>query len=213
MPLAGIRCKFTAMLMADCRPNSIARPAAAKRDERVLVAHGVAQRAQHDEGEQRDQHQAEHDAEFLGRDREDEVGVAVGQDALDGALARAAAEPAAAHEAIRAPCRSGRCRRRTGSRKRSMRARHVREQRDRRRRGRPRRRRRARRPRSGAGRPGRTARPRPARPAWSGRSRAAARAPVTATKQQGERDRVRRHVRPPRRFAEQPGDQDRRRRA
>ena len=36
-----------------------------------------------------DQDQAEHDAELLGRDREDEVGVALGQDALDGALARA----------------------------------------------------------------------------------------------------------------------------
>ena len=48
--------------------------------------------------EQRDQHEAEHDAEFLGRDREDEVGVAVGQDALHRALARPAAEPAAAHE-------------------------------------------------------------------------------------------------------------------
>src|SRR5262245_40221965 len=31
MPLAGMRCIFTAMLMADCRPNNIAIPAAAKR--------------------------------------------------------------------------------------------------------------------------------------------------------------------------------------
>ena len=31
MPLAGIRCKFTAMLMADCNPNRTARPATAKR--------------------------------------------------------------------------------------------------------------------------------------------------------------------------------------
>ena len=45
-----------------------------------------------------DQHKAEHDAELLRRDREHEVGMAVGQDALDGALARPAAEPAAAHE-------------------------------------------------------------------------------------------------------------------
>src|SRR5262245_39847873 len=31
MPLAGMRCIFTAMLMADCRPNNIAMPAAPKR--------------------------------------------------------------------------------------------------------------------------------------------------------------------------------------
>ena len=42
--------------------------------------------------------EAKHDAELLRRDREDEVGVAVGQDALDRALARPAPEPAAAHE-------------------------------------------------------------------------------------------------------------------
>ncbi len=36
----------------------------------------------HDEGEQRDQRKAEHDAELLGRDREHEVGMAVRQDAL-----------------------------------------------------------------------------------------------------------------------------------
>ena len=69
-----------------------------KARERVLVAHRVTQAAHHDEGEQRHQHQAEHDAEFLGRDREDEIGVALGQDALDRPLARAAAEPAAAQE-------------------------------------------------------------------------------------------------------------------
>ena len=44
------------------------------------------------------QNQAEHDAEFLAGHREDEIGVAFGQNALDGALARAVAEPAAAHE-------------------------------------------------------------------------------------------------------------------
>ena len=40
--------------------------------------------------------QAEHDAEFLAGDREDEIGMAVGQDALHRAFARPAAEPAAA---------------------------------------------------------------------------------------------------------------------
>ncbi len=66
--------------------------------ERVFGPHGVAQCAQHDEGEQCQQHQAEHDAEFLGRNREHEVGVALGQDTLDRALAGAASEPAAALE-------------------------------------------------------------------------------------------------------------------
>ncbi len=74
------------------------KPGGGEARERVLVAQRMAQRAQHDEGEQRDQHQAEHDAELLGRDREHEVGVALRQDALDRALARPAAEPAAAHE-------------------------------------------------------------------------------------------------------------------
>ena len=33
MPLAGISCKFTTMLMQPCRPNSMARPAVAKRQK------------------------------------------------------------------------------------------------------------------------------------------------------------------------------------
>ena len=98
MPLAGIRCRLTAMLIADCMPNSMASPAVGEARERVVVAHGAGQPAQHDEGEQRHQNQAQHDAEFLGADREHEIGMAVRQDALDRALARAAAEPAAAHE-------------------------------------------------------------------------------------------------------------------
>ena len=60
----------------------------------------LQQRAQHDEGEQRDQNEAKHDAEFLGRDGEDEVGVAVGQHALDRALPRPAPKPAAAQERL-----------------------------------------------------------------------------------------------------------------
>ena len=100
MPLAGIRCRLTAMLMADCMPNRMARPAAAKRVKASSLRMARAQRADDDEGEQRDQRQAERDAEFLRRHREDEVGVALGQHALDRALARASAEPAAAHEAF-----------------------------------------------------------------------------------------------------------------
>ena len=43
----------------------------------------------------RDQRQTGDHAEFLRRDREDEVGMRVRQNALDRAFARAAAEPAA----------------------------------------------------------------------------------------------------------------------
>ena len=101
MPLAGMRCKLTAMLIAACTPNRIASPAGGKAREQVLVAQRAQQRADHDEGEQRHQHQAQHDAEFLGRHREHEVGMALRQDALDGALARPVAEPAAAQERFR----------------------------------------------------------------------------------------------------------------
>ena len=90
MPLAGMRCRFTDMLIADWVPNRMARPAAAKREKRILVAHGAHQSADDDEGEQRDERQAERDAEFLRRHREHEIRVAFGQQALDGALARPA---------------------------------------------------------------------------------------------------------------------------
>ncbi len=69
-----------------------------KTDERIVGAHRLDQRADDNEGKQRDQNEAEHDAEFLRRHRKDEIGVAFGQDALDGAFAGAAAEPAAADE-------------------------------------------------------------------------------------------------------------------
>ena len=46
--------------------------------------------------------EAQHDAELLAGDREDEVGVAVGDDALDGALARPDAEPAAMDQRLAA---------------------------------------------------------------------------------------------------------------
>ena len=86
------------MLIADCRPNRIARPAAAKRANGSSLRMARDSARMHDEGEQRQQREAEDDAEFLGADREDEVGMAVRQDALDRALARAAAEPAAAQK-------------------------------------------------------------------------------------------------------------------
>ena len=46
--------------------------------------------------------EAEHDAEFLAGDREDEVGMAVGDDPLDRALARPDAEPAAVDDRVAA---------------------------------------------------------------------------------------------------------------
>src|SRR4029077_4492359 len=74
------------------------QPRRGKADERVFGAHRLGERADDNEREQRDQNEAEHGAEFFRRNSEDEVGVTFGQDALDGALARAAAEPAAADE-------------------------------------------------------------------------------------------------------------------
>ena len=68
--------------------------------EGVFAVHGARQRADHDKGIKRHQRQTERDAEFLRRHREHEVGMALGQQPLDRALARTAAEPAAAHEAF-----------------------------------------------------------------------------------------------------------------
>ena len=98
MPLAGISCRLTAMLIAACTPNRIASPEAAKRENMSSLRIGAQQRADHDEGEQRDQRQAQDDAEFFGRDREHEVGMAVRQAAFGDAFAGAEAEPAAVPE-------------------------------------------------------------------------------------------------------------------
>ena len=51
-----------------------------------------------------DDHQADDQAEFLAGDREDEVGVRIGQDVLDPALARAAAQQAAVAEGFQRAC-------------------------------------------------------------------------------------------------------------
>ena len=88
MPLAGISCRLTPMLMTDWTPNRTTRPADRIAGEVVVLAQRGAQAAQHDEGEDRHEDEAEDDAELLAGDREDEVGVAVGDDALDRALAR-----------------------------------------------------------------------------------------------------------------------------
>ena len=74
------------------------QPGGGKTDERVAVAHRLDERTDHDEGEQSHETEAEHHAEFLRGHGEHEIGMAFGEDALDGALAGAAAEPAAADE-------------------------------------------------------------------------------------------------------------------
>ena len=84
------------MLMSDCTPKSTTRPAAASRTNGSSIARARRQAAEHDERENQHQRQTDEDAELLRRDGEDEVGVRVRQDALDHALARPAAEPAAA---------------------------------------------------------------------------------------------------------------------
>ena len=72
------------------------------REQIRLVAARRIERTQHDEGDQPDQHQAEQDAEFAGRGREDVVGMGIGQIALGDRLARPAPEPAAFKERAQA---------------------------------------------------------------------------------------------------------------
>ena len=68
--------------------------------EQILRRVGARQGAHDDEGEQRQQRKAHDDAEFLGADREHEIGVTVGEAPLGDALAGAKAEPAAVGESI-----------------------------------------------------------------------------------------------------------------
>src|SRR5580704_19011382 len=83
------------------QPKQDREAGSAKTTERIVVMHRLQERADHDEGKQRDQNKAEDDAEFLRRHGEYEIGVSLGQDTLDCALAGAAAEPPAADERFR----------------------------------------------------------------------------------------------------------------
>ena len=58
----------------------------------------MRQAAQHDEGEDGNKKHAENDAEFFRCNREDEVGMAIGNDALDDTLTRSATEPVATND-------------------------------------------------------------------------------------------------------------------
>src|SRR5436305_7210147 len=69
--------------------------------ERIGIARRKRQPTEHDESKQRDQNHAGYDAEFLAGDRENEIGMAVGKDALQRAFARSFAEPAAADETFK----------------------------------------------------------------------------------------------------------------
>ena len=100
MPLAGIRCRFTAMLIADCMPNRMARPAAAKRvngsslrmaraSARMTMKANSATSARQSATPNSSAATANTKSVWLS-----------GQQPLHGALARALAEPAAAHEAF-----------------------------------------------------------------------------------------------------------------
>ena len=100
MPLAGIRCRLTAMLIAALHAEQHRQAGGREAAEGILVARGGHQAAHDDEGEDGTMTRQTDDAELLGCDGEDEIGVGVGQDALDRALARALAEPAAAHESF-----------------------------------------------------------------------------------------------------------------
>ena len=76
----------------DCKAGSC------KADERIFRMQRMTQRTDHDKGKQREQKQAQDDAELLRRHREDEVGVTLRQDALHRALTRTTPGPAAACE-------------------------------------------------------------------------------------------------------------------
>ena len=103
MPFGGIRCMVDAMFISACMPNSASSAAAGEQHEQVGVLERADEAAQHDEGEERDQQQAEQQAELLAGDGEDEVGVRVRQHLLDRAFARAAAEQPAAVKGLERP--------------------------------------------------------------------------------------------------------------
>src|SRR5206468_1205978 len=71
-----------------------------KAREHILVRIGARQRPDHDEGEQRDQRQAQDDAELFGGHREHEISMAVRQAAFCNPLAGSEAEPAAVPECL-----------------------------------------------------------------------------------------------------------------
>jgi len=76
------------------------KPRGGEAGEHVFGGVGARQGADHHEGEQREQHQAQDDSEFLRRHREHEIGVAVRQAALGDALAGPEPEPAAVPKSL-----------------------------------------------------------------------------------------------------------------
>ena len=95
MPLAGIRCRLTAMLIALWMPKSINSPAAAKRQNGSSLRVALKRPRNTMKAKIVNEQQAGHDAEFLAGHGEDEIRMSVGQNALDRAFARPFAEPAA----------------------------------------------------------------------------------------------------------------------
>lgn len=87
------------MLIALLHPEENDEASCREAAERILVARRDIETAQHHRREDRDDHHAEENAEFLARDGENEIGMAVGKNALH-RLARPLAEPAAGNEAF-----------------------------------------------------------------------------------------------------------------
>ncbi len=100
MPLVGIRCSVEAMLTNACRPKPATSPVPASTTNRSLLLQQPQQAAQHDEGEDAQDDQADDHAELLAGDGEDEVGMRVGQHVLHAALARPAPEQPAIAERL-----------------------------------------------------------------------------------------------------------------
>ena len=100
MPLAGIRCRLTAILIALWMPNSMTRPEPAKRQNGSSLREATARPRMTMNTKTDDDDETGDDAEFLRRHGENEIGMRVGQNALDRALARPLAGPAAGMKAL-----------------------------------------------------------------------------------------------------------------
>ena len=98
MPLDGAICTLTIMLISACRPNWMTRPAAARMaklsssSSRLISTRATIAEVEHRDGEAGDE------PELLADDREDVIGVRLGQPELARAAARPHAEQAARGE-------------------------------------------------------------------------------------------------------------------
>ena len=96
MPLVGIRCSARRHVDDRLQAELHEQAGRGEHDEEIVLLQQPREAAQHDEGEERDDDEADDEAELLAGDGEDEIGMRVGQHVLHRAFAGAAA-PAARH--------------------------------------------------------------------------------------------------------------------